>query len=168
MAIHSSILARIIPRTGICLGLQRVRHHRAHRQHTPVGLGRGWAKRKHSHGGLGARGHIRTLTEGPPKAEPVGHRAGLATGLHASLPDSDCECQTPSGAPSVTQWDTRDHLARRWAELPFAQYTQPLLSTTIPQGAPDRCPQGVLMTLESSRRPGKGGRVGVSQDFGIL
>ena len=46
MAIHSSILARIIPRTGICLGLQRVRHHRAHRQHTPVGLGRGWAKRK--------------------------------------------------------------------------------------------------------------------------
>ena len=121
-----------------------------------------------SHGGLGARGHIRTLTEGPPKAEPVGHRAGLATGLHASLPDSDCECQTPSGAPSVTQWDTRDHLARRWAELPFAQYTQPLLSTTIPQGAPDRCPQGVLMTLESSRRPGKGGWVGVSQDFGIL
>ena len=26
MSIHSSILARIIPRTGICLGLQRVRH----------------------------------------------------------------------------------------------------------------------------------------------
>lgn len=76
--------------------------------------------------------------------------------------------RAPSGAPSVTQWDTRDHLARRWAELPFAQYTQPLLSTTIPQGAPDRCPQGVLMTLESSRRPGKGGWVGVSQDFGIL
>lgn len=79
------------------------------------------------------------------------------------------------GHPRQSLWDAE--LAWPQACMPLFQAVtvsagapsgDPLPSATIPQGAPDQCPPGVLMTLESSRSPGKGGRVGVSQDFGIL